>query len=181
MQFNHDNMSGAWLAEELVNMLEADTWEIPELEDLLRRYRFRQPGLGPADGHQLREWATRLRPVFDAPDEGIRCAAANSLLDQGVRRVFLTTHDGMLPHMHFADAGDSVVERLRAMTAGGLAVFIAEAGGSRLGSCAGKECRRVFVDTSRGGRRAYCSARCGNSDAVQRYRDRQKALQRRTR
>ena len=62
-------------------------------------------------------------------------------------------------------------------TAGGLAVFIAEAGGSRLGSCARDECRHVFVDTSRGGRRTYCSARCGNKDAVHRYRDRQKARQ----
>ncbi|NKX51675.1 CGNR zinc finger domain-containing protein [Arthrobacter deserti] len=181
MQFNHDNMPGVRLAGELVNMLDAGTWEIAALEDLLARYLFRQAGLGPAAARELGEWAARLRPVFGAPDEDARCAAANSLLDQGVRRVFLTTHDGMLPHLHFADTGDSVVERVRAMPAGGLAVFIAEAGGPRLGTCARTGCGRVFADTSRGGRRAYCSARCGNADAVRRYRDRRSPVQRRAR
>jgi predicted RNA-binding Zn ribbon-like protein len=181
MQFNHDNMSGVWLAEELVNMQEAGTWDIPALQDLLTRYLFRQPELDIAAVRELLEWVPLLGSVFDAPDEEARCRAVNTLLDQGVRRVFLTTHDGMLPHMHFADTGDSVVERLRAMTAGGLAIFITEAGGARLGGCARKECRQVFADTSRGGRRAYCSARCGNKDAVERYRGRQGALQHRSR
>ena len=113
MQFNHDNMSGVWLAEELVNMQEAGTWDIPALQDLLTRYLFRQPELDIAAVRELLEWAPLLRSVFDAPpDEEARCRAVNILLDQGVRRVFLTTHDGMLPHMHFADTGDSVVERL---------------------------------------------------------------------
>lgn len=49
-----------------------------------------------------------------------------------------------------------------------------EAAGGRLGACAKDGWSRVFADTSRGGRRAYCSARCGNADAVQRYRHRQR-------
>ena len=32
-------------------------------------------------------------------------------------------------------------------------------------------CETVFVDTSRNGLRAYCSARCGNTDAVRRHRE----------
>lgn len=176
MQFNHDNMNGVWLAEELVNMLEGDAWGAPVLEDLLKRYLFRQAGLTEVDGQELREWAIRLRSVFDAPDDDVRCAAINALLEQGVRRVFLTSHDGLLPHMHFADTGDTVVERVRAMTAGGLAIFIVEAGGARLGACARAGCRQVFADTSRSGRRTYCSVRCGNADAVHRYRDRRNAL-----
>ncbi len=176
MQFNHDNMTGVRLAEDLVNMLETDTWEIPVLEDLLKRYLFRQVELTSVDGRELREWAVRLRSVFDAPDNEVRCAAINALLEQGVRRVFLTSHDGLLPHMHFADTGDTVVERARAMTVGGLAIFIVEAGGTRLGSCARAGCGQVFADISRSGRRTYCSARCGNADAVHRYRDRRSAL-----
>ena len=179
MQFNHDNMNGVWLAEELANMLDTDTWGIPALEALLKRYLFRQAELGPVAERELRDWVTRLRSVFGAPDDSACCAAVNALLEQGVRRVFLTTHDGMLPHMHFADTGDSVVERVRAMTAGGLAIFVVEAGGGRLGTCARTECRQVFADVSRGGRRAYCSARCGNIDAVHRYRDRRNTLQHR--
>jgi len=64
------------------------------------------------------------------------------------------------------------VERVRALTAGGLAIFITEAAGGRLGTCARDGCPKVFADTSRGGRRAYCSARCGNAEAVMRYRER---------
>ncbi|EMY33310.1 hypothetical protein D477_015626 [Arthrobacter crystallopoietes BAB-32] len=173
MQFNHDKMPGVWLAEELVNMLDEDAWEIPVLENLLTNHHFRHSGLDPEVGPEVREWALHLRSVFDSPDADTRCTAVNALLDQGVRRVFLATHDGLLPHMHFADWGDTVIERLRGMTAGGLAVFVVEAGGGRLGTCARSGCRKVFADTSRGGRRAYCSAKCGNADAVHRYRNRQ--------
>lgn len=172
MQFNHDNMNGVRLAEELVNMLDTDYWEMGALEELLARFFVRQAELDAAAEQGLRSWAGMLRSVFTAESEDVRCAVVNTLLDQGVRRVFLTAHDGMLPHMHFADPQDSVVERVWGMTAGGLAIFITEAGGARLGACARAGCRRVFADTSRGGRRAYCSARCGNTDAVHRYRDR---------
>ncbi|MDD7833841.1 CGNR zinc finger domain-containing protein [Paenarthrobacter sp. AB444] len=33
-----------------------------------------------------------------------------------------------------------------------------------------QSCEVAFVDTSRNGRRSYCSARCGNYDAVRRHR-----------
>lgn len=84
--------------------------------------------------------------------------------------MFLTTHDGMDPHLHFAETSDGLVERVRAVTAGGLAIFMTEAAGGRLGTCARSGCNKVFADTSRAGRRTYCSTRCGNADAVQRYR-----------
>lgn len=166
-------MPGVWLAEGLVNLAADDRWDIPTVQALLTRYLFRHTELDPGSAHQMREWATRLRTVFDATGEASRCAAVNVLLAEGGRRVYLTTHDRMAPHLHFADTGDSMIERLRAVTAGGLAIFVVESGGSRLGTCARPGCHRVFADTSRGGRRAYCSPRCGNTDAVHRYRHRQ--------
>ena len=43
----------------------------------------------------------------------------------------------------------------------------------RLRPCAAPDCRRWFVDTSRGGRRRWCSmARCGNRRKAARYRER---------
>ena len=48
-------------------------------------------------------------------------------------------------------------------------------GRAALGVCALRDCGRVVADTGRGGNRAYCSARCGNADAVQRYRGRLRA------
>lgn len=172
MQFNHDNMSGVRLAEALVNMLIEDTWGIPILQELLTDHLFRSPEVKSESEEELREWTERLRAVFEADGEEARCATINALLAEGVRRVYLTTHDGMHPHLHFAEASDRLIERVRAVTAGGLAIFMTEAAGGRLGACARDGCSRVFADTSRGGRRAYCSARCGNADAVQRYRHR---------
>jgi predicted RNA-binding Zn ribbon-like protein len=172
MQFNHDNMSGVRLAEALVNMLIDDTWGIPSLQELLADHLFRSPEVKPESEKELREWTEKLRAVFEADGEEARCATINTLLAEGVRRVYLTTHDGMQPHLHFAEASDRLIERVRAVTAGGLAIFMTEAGGGRLGACARDGCSRVFADTSRGGRLAYCSARCGNADAVQRYRHR---------
>ncbi|WP_327493897.1 CGNR zinc finger domain-containing protein [Dietzia psychralcaliphila] len=63
-----------------------------------------------------------------------------------------------------------MVERVRAITAGGLAIFAVESEGGRLGACLRSGCPEVFVDTSRNGGRRYCTARCGNHDAVQRHR-----------
>jgi predicted RNA-binding Zn ribbon-like protein len=174
VQFNHDNMPGVWLAETLVNLATEDAWDVPAVQELLDRYLFRHTDLDQARAEQLREWVVQMRTVFDAADEAGRCAAINALLAQGARQVYLATHDGMAPHLHFADTGDSLLERVRAVTAGGLAIFVVEAGGGRVGTCARAGCRRVFADTSRGGRRTYCSARCGNTDAVHRYRNRQR-------
>ena len=177
MQFNHDNMHGVRLAESLVNMLADGSWDRPALEDLLKSHLFRSPRVTPEYRDELREWALRLHTVFAAEDQADRCAAVNALLTAGVRRVFLTTHDDMLPHLHFADASETVVERVRAVTAGGLAIFMTEAAGERLGVCALRDCSRVFADTSRGGNRTYCSARCGNADAVRRHRGRTRQSQ----
>ncbi|MFE5595475.1 CGNR zinc finger domain-containing protein [Streptomyces sp. NPDC056549] len=42
----------------------------------------------------------------------------------------------------------------------------------RLGRWARHTCGLAFVDTSRNSRRAYCSVRCANNDAVARHRER---------
>jgi predicted RNA-binding Zn ribbon-like protein len=173
VQFNHDNMPGVWLAEALVNMRADNTWDTDALQELLADHLFRAPEVTPEADTQLQEWAVRLRAVFEADGDADRCERINALLAEGVRRVYLTTHDGMHPHLHFADSSDSLMERVRAVTSGGMAIFMTEAAGGRLGACARAGCSRVFADVSRGGRRAYCSARCGNADAVQRYRRRQ--------
>jgi predicted RNA-binding Zn ribbon-like protein len=172
MQFNHDNMPGVWLAEALINMQADKTWDTGALQRLLKDHLFRAPEVTRGANEQLQEWTALLRAVFEADGEEARCQKINGLLAEGVRRVYLTNHDGMDPHLHFADSSDSLMERVRAVTAGGLAIFMTEAAGGRLGVCAREGCYRVFADVSRGGRRAYCSARCGNADAVQRYRRR---------
>lgn len=169
MQFNHDNMTGPFLAADLVT-LAGRGWSASAAEEALVSHRIRRPGLTARAADALAEWAGLLHPVFADADVDRRCAAVNGLLDGGATRAYLTTHDALRPHLHFAADTDDVVARVKAVTAGGLALFVVESGASRLGVCAREGCPVAFVDTSRNGTRAYCSTTCGNYAAVRRHR-----------
>lgn len=169
MQFNHDNMLGPLLAADLAS-LAGRGWQTHAAAAALHRFEVRDPQLSEEQSHQLREWAGMLRAPFEADDVEATCTSINGLLRVATSRVFLSTHDGMKPHLHFTADHDDVLARTRAITAGGLAIFAVESAGGRLGACMRRGCTEVFVDTSRNGRRAYCSARCGNYEAVRRHR-----------
>ncbi|MBM7366377.1 CGNR zinc finger domain-containing protein [Gordonia hydrophobica] len=169
MQFNHDNMTGPLLAAELAS-LAADAWTIGGAERTLEWHRIRRAELSQESSERLRQWAVQLRSVFSAGNEELRYREINRLLEAGTTRAYLTTHDGLKPHLHFTSDDDDVVARVKAVTAGGLALFTVEAEGGRLGACTRAGCPQVFVDTSRNGRRAFCSAKCGNYVAVRRHR-----------
>ncbi len=170
MQFNHDNMTGPALAAALVNLEGSGTWSRETLLETLHDHQIRRPELTEQSCDDMRVWARRLRTVFAAASVEDRCGAINGLLADGAGNAYVTTHDDLRPHLHFAAEDQDVLSRVKAVTAGGLAIFTVEAEGSRLGVCSRQTCITVYVDTSRNGRRGYCNARCGNADAVQRYR-----------
>jgi predicted RNA-binding Zn ribbon-like protein len=174
VQFNHDNAVRVALAVELVNTWAPDGRAPATLEELLHRHAILRPTVTVGAAQQLDAWSGRLRTVFEAVGVDARCEQINVLLDAAAGRTHLSTHDGRRPHFHWAAEGDTLVSRVKAVTAGGLAVFTVEAEGMRLGVCAREDCTAVFADTSRNGRRAYCSARCGNYAAVHRHRDRRR-------
>lgn len=118
----------------------------------------------------LYDWTELLRASFVAATVDARCTAVNRLLADWTAGIHLTVHDDWRPHLHFAPETESLLSRVKAVTAGGLAVFTTEAEGARLGACAREGCPKVFADTSRGGRQSYCSPRCANTDAVRRHR-----------
>ncbi len=165
-------MIGVRLAEELVNLDIDGRWDARRVADSLRRRLVRLDSVSEAEVAELQRWAHRLRAAFLATGTADRCELLNALLADGVRRVHLVEHDGLPAHLHFAGADADLPQRVKAMTAGSLAVFATETGASRVGACPRPGCGRVFADTSRNGRRAYCSARCGNAAAVDRYRRR---------
>lgn len=171
MQYDHDNMTGAMLSADLVNLTAGGQWSVDSAHAVLVAHEIRRAALVHTSSEHLRAWSMRIRAVFEAPDVRARCATINELLADGTARTYLTTHDGWRPHLHFAPDDEDIVGRVKAVTAGGLAIFTVEAEGRRLGACTLDGCRRVFVDISRNGRRAYCSPRCGNTDAVRRHRD----------
>jgi predicted RNA-binding Zn ribbon-like protein len=163
-------MVGVHLAVALVNLESSGTWAPESLEQALRDHEIRRPLVTGSTVAGIRGWTRRLRPAFEASSEAERCASINTLLADGARSVYLTTHDDLRPHLHFTPDGQDLQSRVKAVTAGGLAIFTMEADGERLGVCALDTCRTVFADTSRNGRRTYCSPRCANTDAVRRHR-----------
>lgn len=141
---------------------------------LLRRSFVRSVGPEALDAgtlNRLNNWAQKLRAVFGSDSVLDRTEHINKILNDGVRSVRLAVHGDLPPHLHFANAEDELVQRIKALTVGGLAIFAVEAG--RMGVCGRLGCGRVYADTSKNGRRAYCTATCGNTHAVQRYRKRQ--------
>ena len=163
--YSHETQVGAQLAAALVNAPDGQ-----DLEALLRDFSITDPGLDTAAEQGLYAWAAELKPAFAARSVEARCLSINALLERAAGKVSLTTHDGSLPHLHLFPDGDDVLSRVKAVTAGGLALFIAWSGGERIGTCARERCYRAFVDNSKAGRQRYCSARCGNTDAVARHR-----------
>lgn len=163
-------MVGVHLAVSLVNLESGGSWGPGALERTLREYAIRRSRVTGVADEEIRAWSRRLRPVFEAGSQDERCVTINALLADGAGSVYLTTHDDLRPHLHFAPDGQDLQSRVKAVTAGSLAVFTLEAEGERLGVCALDSCRTAFADTSRGGRRAYCRARCANTDAVRRHR-----------
>ncbi|QCX79043.1 CGNR zinc finger [Streptomyces sp. YIM 121038] len=148
-----------------------DTATADDPSALLAAHGVVEHALGPAQRRDLRTWARRLADCFGPQDLAERCARLNRLLEEASSRPYIALHDGT-PHFHYSAPGADPVAHVRALTAAGLAYIACHADARRLGRCARAGCGRAFVDTSRAGRRAYCSVRCANNDAVARHRAR---------
>jgi predicted RNA-binding Zn ribbon-like protein len=122
----------------------------------------------------LRDWAGRLRAVFDASDLEAVAAAVNALLAAVPIAPHLSAHDGQRWHLHYAPPDADVVDRVRSTTAFALAMLVSEYGTDRHGRCAAVGCARVFADTSRNAARRYCSPACANRSAVAAHRARRR-------
>ncbi|MGI9004538.1 MAG: CGNR zinc finger domain-containing protein [Pseudonocardia sp.] len=171
MHFNAYGGNAALLAADLANL--DDDGDARQIEQVLSAHlvsRFQLPG--NTGLVQLRTWRRRLWAVFAAPTTAEKIDTVNGLLAEATARPFISTHDGQPPHLHFADEHTDVVTRVKATTAAGLAMVLAEAGPQRLGRCAAPGCHTVFVDVSRNGRRTYCSPTCATRVNVAAHRAR---------
>jgi predicted RNA-binding Zn ribbon-like protein len=172
MQFNTYTAFGARIAADLVNSPDpAD----PELAAALDSYQVHETAVTPQMTAGLRSWAERLRPVFAARDPAEKADAVDALLVAAGCMPRLVSHDGLPHHLHYAPVESDLPGRVRALTAAGLAHLIADGEGHRLGQCHREGCSVVFVDTSRNGRRRFCSVRCANAVNVSRHRARRRA------
>jgi predicted RNA-binding Zn ribbon-like protein len=175
MQFNTYGGNGAQLAAALAGTTDPTA---RALTAVLTSQRIKDPEVREHDVEALAEWCRRLRPVFGERDQRHQVDLVNGLLADGTTRVHVALHDGHPPHLHYQGEEDDLVSRVRAVTAGGLAVAVCGAGGARLGHCERSGCPTCFVDTSRNGRRRFCSVGCANRVNVARHRARRHAAPR---
>lgn len=123
------------------------------------------------DLERVRELLGEWTAVVDAEPGPERAARLNALLARGTSHPRLTGHDGHW-HLHYRDDDLPLAGVLHALIATGTAMHLAGRGMDRLGRCAVPECRRIFADVSRTGRRRWCSVRCANRAGVRRHRAR---------
>lgn len=173
MQFNTYTAAGAHVAVWLVNHPEPGAGE---LTTVLRSHDVHRPAATLDDALALRSWTARLREVFEAGAVDAKAELADALLAAADCRPRLVSHGGGQPfHFHYAPVQAGLAPRVRALTAAGLAHVIDDGGGARLRACDRAGCDVVFLDTSRNGRRHFCSVRCANQVNVANHRFRQRA------
>ncbi|NNH72282.1 CGNR zinc finger domain-containing protein [Nocardia uniformis] len=116
---------------------------------------------------ELRRWIRELDAVFSNPSVDM----LNALLAKTTSRPYISTHDGRAPHLHYSELTAPADERVKAYTAFGLATLFCE-DSTRIGRCAREGCPTVFVDTSRNGKRRFCSTKCSTRVHVAQHRQR---------
>ena len=172
MQFNTYTAAGAHIAAWLVSNPSADA---PTFAAVLDSYDVHQPVTTTAQMRALRPWTQRLRGVFEAGAVADKAERAGALLIAADCHPRLVSHGPGLPfHLHYAPVRTGLTARVKALTAAGLAHIIDDGGGSRLRACSRDGCGTVFIDTSRNGRRHFCSVRCANQVNVANHRLRQR-------
>jgi len=119
--------------------------------------------------------AAELRAVFTAVSAGDLDDAAwrvNAMLARTGAHPLLDRHDGEPWHLHFHGTDGTMVNAWAAGCATGLAVVLGSELYDRLGVCTAPRCDRVYVDTSRNGRRRFCSTACQNRVKSAAFRER---------
>jgi predicted RNA-binding Zn ribbon-like protein len=173
MQFNTYTVAGAHIAVWLVNH---PAGQAADLAAELRRRDVHGATATAAEAAALRPWAARLRAVFEATSVAGKAQLADALLVDADCRPRLVSHgDGKPFHFHYAPVETGLAARVRALTAAGLGHLVDGGGGARLRACDRPGCGVAFIDTSRNGRRRFCSVRCANQVNVASHRQRRRA------
>ncbi|MQY09355.1 CGNR zinc finger domain-containing protein [Actinomadura macrotermitis] len=144
------------------------------LRALLREHGFAWREFTPEEAGLYRDWARTLRPFFEAAELADAVALLNELLLRIPMNPHLSVHDGHGLHLHYAPPSAGLLARFRASTLMWLAALVCEHGLGRTGVCAAQGCARVYADTSRAGRRRFCSESCANRTNVAAFRARRR-------
>jgi predicted RNA-binding Zn ribbon-like protein len=135
-------------------------------------------GVTRSDLDALRGLRAEFRAFFLAcaqRDGADAAARLNALLIQHPVHPQLSGHDGQPWHVHYTESG-SVADKYAAGAVMGLAVRLTDLGIDRFGVCQAPGCQGVFIDTSTGNNRRYCSERCVKLAHVSTFRVRKRGV-----
>jgi predicted RNA-binding Zn ribbon-like protein len=125
---------------------------------------------------QCRALRARLLAIFTAPDPVELVARLNVFLSDVSEGAMVAKRlDGGWSVSLKPRSRARLVDRLAEKAAGDIVELVTTHGPERIRSCQASPCIEVFVDTSRNGRRRYCSHRCANRVNAARHRRRQRA------
>ncbi|MFD0683398.1 CGNR zinc finger domain-containing protein [Actinomadura fibrosa] len=142
------------------------------LRALLRDNEFFWQQFDTRDADDFRRWGRTLRPFFEASGVEEAMALLNGLMLAVPMHPHLSDHEPHGLHIHYAPPSSRLPDRFRATTLMNLAELVVEHGLTRTGVCAADGCDRVYADTSRAGRRRFCSETCANRTNVAAFRAR---------
>jgi hypothetical protein len=165
METSGYRVDGAGTAVALVSAVTTGG-RLPDADLAARRYFVAR--LSAVEAERPRDWARRLRPVFDGPE---LIALVNRLLGEVALQPHISDH-GLGLHLHYGEPSAGLVDRVRANTAFGLPLVACEHGADHLGRCQAAGCDRVCADVQRGPRRRSCSRVCQNRSSVAAFRAR---------
>jgi predicted RNA-binding Zn ribbon-like protein len=166
------------LAIDLVNTLDpylADPERLPDAE-ALRRF-LGEHGIDTLvnrlDVQRCRALRGRLLQVLTAPTAADLVARLNALIAEVATGAEVVARArGAWALRLTPRPRHRLDERLTATTVDELVDLVTTVGPERIRACSAAPCREIFVDTSRNGRRLYCSRRCANRLNATRYRHR---------
>ncbi|GAA4241661.1 CGNR zinc finger domain-containing protein [Actinomadura meridiana] len=165
---------GVAAAAALVNAVLGGDDSPDALRRILRDNGFFWREFRDADADELRHWGGTLHPFFTATSAEDAVTMLNGLMLRVPMHPHLSDHEPHGLHMHYAPPSSRLPDRFRATTLMNLAELVVEHGLGRTGVCAADDCHRVYADTSRAGRRRFCSEPCANRTNVAAFRARRR-------
>jgi predicted RNA-binding Zn ribbon-like protein len=166
------------LAIDLANTLDPSLAEPERLADAeaLRRFLGEQGIDAHATRHDLqrcRALRGRLIHVLTAPNAAGLVARLNAIIAEVITGAEVVARADRAWTLALRPRPQRRLdERLAAIAVGELVDLVSTVGPERIRTCNAAPCREIFVDTSRNGRRRYCSRRCANRLNATRHRRR---------
>ena len=150
---------------------EEDDWPYPPRARVLDLWDA-AAAFAPGDDAGLAAVADALHPVFAAGSAERAAGLLNEVLAAtDVRPALVVDEHGERAAWLVPDPGRALL----AAAAVALRDHLAEHSVDRVGTCSGRRCADVYVDSSPGGHRRFCSITCQNRARVAAYRSRRAA------